>query len=146
MFDAETREPIEDVFFCNTGKKLARYAFELWNNAIGEGVSPKATLDTSWNSGMKTGEFAVVTGAFQLLYQDPMDPSSPKVNIDGGQLIGVLSDVFIQTPQGRFYFVQKSPKGKGWMLQDSFQIAFANSLWKLGCAACVGNQGPIPPC
>jgi hypothetical protein len=148
VFDAETDEPLREVFYCNTGKKLARYALELWNNTVVKGgsIGSGAVKDTSWFQGMNVGEFAVVTGGYQFLYVDPLNPDSPMLSIDGGVLIGVQRDVFIQTPKGRFYFVGQSPQGKGWMLEGTFEFAEVNSLWRLGCVPCSGNTGPISPC
>jgi hypothetical protein len=148
VFDAETDEPIREVFYCNTGKKLARYALELWNNTVVKGgaIGSRATKDSSWFQSMNVGEFAVVTGGYQFLYIDPLNPDSPMLSIDGGVLIGVQRDVFIQTPKGRFYFVGQSPQGKGWMLEGTFEFAEVNSLWKLGCLPCTGDTGPIAPC
>ena len=148
VFDAETDEPIREVFYCNTGKKLARYALELWNNTVVKGgsIGSGAVKDTSWFQGMNVGEFAVVTGGYQFLYVDPLNPDSPMLSIDGGVLIGVQRDVFIQTPKGRFYFVGQSPQGKGWLLEGTFEFAEINSLWRLGCIPCSGNSGPGSPC
>jgi hypothetical protein len=148
VFDAETDEPLREVFYCNTGKKLARYALELWNNTVVKGgsIGSGAVKDASWFQGMNVGEFAVVTGGYQFLYVDPLNPDSPMLSIDGGVLIGVQRDVFIQTPKGRFYFVGQSPQGKGWMLEGTFEFAEVNSLWRLGCVPCSGNTGPISPC
>jgi hypothetical protein len=149
VFDAETKEAIREVFYCNTGKKLARYAIELWRNTIDKssgGIGSGAVLDTSWNMGMQVGDFAVVTGGYQFLYVDPLNPDSPKLSLDGGILIGVMRETFIQTPKGRFYFIQQSPQGKGWMLDGTFEFAEVNSLWRLGCVPCSGDTGPIAPC
>jgi hypothetical protein len=148
VFDAETDEPLREVFYCNTGKKLARYAIELWNNTVTKGgsIGFNASKDSSWFQGMNVGEFAVVTGGYQFLYVDPLNPDAPKLSIDGGVLIGVQRDVFIQTPKGRFYFVGQSPQGKGWLLEGTFEFAEINSLWRLGCVPCSGDTGPIAPC
>jgi hypothetical protein len=148
IFDAQTREPLRESFYCNTGKKLARYAIELWRNVVTPdgGISPLATKDSSWFSSLNTGDFASVQGAFQLFYTDPLDPNAPQQTLDGGTLIGVFSETFIQTPKGRFYFVGQSPKGKGWLLEGTFEFASINSLWKLGCVPCVGNNGPSQIC
>ena len=148
VFDADTKEPLREVFYCDTGKKLARYAIELWNNAMNSagGINPLATEDTAWFQGLNTGEFAVVLGGYQFLYVDPLNPDSPSVSLDGGTLIGVDMDTFIQTPSGRFYFVRQSPKGKGWMREGTFELSTINSLWKLGCLPCSGDSGPIAPC
>ena len=148
IFDAQTKEPIREVFYCNTGKKLARYAMELWNNtALKAGsISSKAVFDTSWTQKMNYGEFAVVLGGYQFLYVDPLNPDAPQLSIDGGTLVGVQMETFIQTSKGRFYLVLQSPQGRGWMLEGTFQLAEINSLWKLGCLPCTGNNGPIAPC
>ena len=148
VFDAETDEPLREVFYCNTGKKLARYAIELWTDTVAKSgpISSKASKDASWFQGMATGDFAVVKGGYQFLYTDPLNPEGKQLFIDGGVLIGVQREVFIQTPKGRFYFVGQSPQGKGWMLDGTFEFAEINSLWKLGCLPCSGNTGPIAPC
>jgi hypothetical protein len=135
------------VFYCGTGKKLARYAIELWRNTITDdgGISPKASLDAAWFQSMNYGEFAVVTGGYQFLYADPMVSDSPEVSIDGGVLIGVRTDTFIQTPKGRFYYVAQSPKGRGWIKEGGFQIAELTELWRLGCLPCTDNMTPYSP-
>ena len=148
VFDAETDEPLREVFYCNTGKKLARYAIELWTDTVAKSgpISSKASKDSAWFQGMATGDFAVVKGGYQFLYTDPLNPDGKQLFIDGGVLIGVQREVFIQTPKGRFYFVGQSPQGKGWMLEGTFEFAELNSLWKLGCLPCTGDTGPVAPC
>jgi hypothetical protein len=137
------------VFYCNTGKKLARYAVELWSDTVNKSgaISAKATKDASWYQSMNTGEFAVVTGGYQFLYVDPLNPDAPQLYLDGGILIGVQMQTFIQTPKGRFYYVGQSPQGKGWMLEGTFELASVNSLWRLGCLPCeTGSNSPVQPC
>ena len=149
VFDAETDEPLREVFYCNTGKKLARYAIELWTDTIAKtgAVSARAVKDASWYQSMNVGEFAVVKGGYQFLYVDPLNPDSPQLYLDGGILIGVQTQTFIQTPKGRFYYVGQSPAGKGWMLEGTFELASVNSLWKLGCLPCSdGINVPSQPC
>lgn len=149
VFDAETGEPLREVFYCNTGKKLARYAVELWTDTVAKNgpISFKASKDSSWYQSMNTGEFAVVTGGYQFLYVDPLNPEAPKLYVDGGILIGVQTQTFIQTPKGRFYYVGQSPQGKGWMLEGTFELASVNSLWRLGCLPCSdGLNSPRQPC
>lgn len=148
VFDAVTKEAIREVFYCNTGKKLARYAIELWRNttSAGGGISASAVKDSSWFQGINAGDFAVVKGGFQYLYTDPLNPDGKMLYLDGGGLIGVMRETFIQTPKGRFYFVGQSPQGRGWMLENTFEFAEINSLWKLGCLPCSGDTGPISPC
>jgi hypothetical protein len=149
IFDANTKEPIREVFYCNTGKKLARYAVELWNDTVNKvgAISAKATKDANWYQNMNYGEFAVVLGGYQFLYVDPLNPDSPQLSIDGGALIGVQTQTFIQTPKGRFYYVGQSPQGKGWMLEGTFELASVNSLWRLGCVPCSnGLNVPPQPC
>ena len=102
--------------------------------------------DANWFQSINYGEFAVVTGGYQFLYSDPMSPDSTQVSIDGGELVGVMTDTFIQTPKGRFYYIGQSPKGRGWMLEGSFQMAEVTELWRLGCLPCTGNSSPISPC
>ena len=150
VFDADTREVVNQVFYVDSGKKLARYAIELWRNTI-EGsttgsISAKSVKDASWHQGLNTGEFAVVKGAFNYLYTDPLNPNGKQLYLDGGILIGVMPETFIQTAKGRFYFVGQSPQGRGWLLEDTFELASINSLWKLGCAPCTGNSDPTAPC
>jgi hypothetical protein len=148
VWDAKTKQPIREVFYCSTGKKLARYAIELWRNTITDegGISPNARVDVKWTQSVNYGEFAVVTGGYQFLYSDPMSPDSTQVSIDGGELIGVMTDTFIQTPKGRFYYIGQSPRGRGWMLEGTFQMAELTELWRLGCLPCTGNTSPYSPC
>jgi hypothetical protein len=149
VFDANTKQPLREVFYCNTGKKLARYAVELWTDTVAKSgpISAEAGLDASWYQSINYGEFAVVTGGFQFLYVDPLNPEAPKLYLDGGALIGVQMETFIQTPKGRFYFVGQSPQGKGWLLEGTFELASINSLWKLGCLPCSnGLDDPSQPC
>jgi len=149
IFDAETDQPLREVFYCNTGKKLARYAVELWNDTVAKSgaISSKAVLDANWYQSMNYGEFAAVKGGYQFLFVDPLNPDSPQLYLDGGILIGVQMQTFIQTPKGRFYYVGQSPQGKGWMLEGTFELASINSLWKLGCLPCTdGINSPPQPC
>ena len=149
VFDAKTNEPIREVFYCNTGKKLARYAIELWTDTLNRAgpVSAKATKDANWYQNMNYGEFAVVLGGYQFLYVDPLSPEAPLLSLDGGILIGVQMQTFIQTPKGRFYYVGQSPQGKGWLLEGTFELASVNSLWRLGCLPCTdGLNSPSQPC
>lgn len=149
VFDTATKQPIREVFYCNTGKKLARYAVELWTDTVAKSgpISAGAGLDSTWNQSLNYGEFAVVLGGFQFLYVDPLNPDAPKLYLDGGALIGVQMQTFIQTPKGRFYFVGQSPQGKGWLLEGTFELASINSLWKLGCTPCSnGFDDPSRPC
>ena len=147
VWDAITKEPIKEVFYVDSGKKLARYAVDLWRNTVlgslNGVIDPMSVKDASWTSGITIGEFAVVRGANQTLFSDPLDPNGKMQTLMGGTLIGVKPGTFIQTPKGRFYFVGQSPQGKGWLIQDSFELASINSLWKLGCNPCEG--GPNPP-
>lgn len=146
VFDAETDEPLREVFYCNTGKKLARYAIELWTDTVAKSgaISSRAVKDATWYQSMNVGEFAVVLGGYQFLYVDPLNPDAPKLYLDGGILIGVQPQTFIQTPKGRFYYVGQSPQGKGWMLEGTFEFASVNSLWKLGCLPCSDGIN-VPP-
>jgi hypothetical protein len=149
IFDANTKEPIREVFYCNTGRKLARYALELWNDTVNKSgaISSNAVLDATWYQSMNYGEFAVVTGGYQFLFVDPLNPDSPQLYLDGGVLIGVQPQTFIQTAKGRFYYVGQSPQGKGWIMDGAFELASVNSLWKLGCLPCTdGINSPPQPC
>lgn len=147
VWDAETNEPITEVFYVNTGKKIVRYAAELWRNTVTGSstgtIAADSAFDATFTSGFNVGEFAVVTGAVQKLYSDPLNQEAPVQTVMGGTLIGVKPDTFIQTVDGRYYFVVRSPQGVGWIIQDGFEIASINSLWKLGCLPCEG--GPNPP-
>jgi len=149
IFNANTKEPVKEVFYCNTGKKLARYAVELWNDTVNKSgpISSNAVLDASWYQNINYGEFAVVTGGYQFLYVDPLNLDSPQLYLDGGILIGVQTQTFIQTAKGRFYYVGQSPQGKGWIMDGAFELASINSLWKLGCLPCTdGLNSPPQPC
>jgi hypothetical protein len=152
IWDAQTRQPLREVFYIDSGKKLARYAVELWRNTLegvtdgNSGIAPGAVKEAIFFQGMNSGEFAVVKGAFQIFYSDPLNPEAKTQTLAGGSLIGVKPDVFIQAPKGRFYFVGQSPQGKGWLLEGTFELASMNSLWKLGCLSCEGNSTPPQLC
>jgi hypothetical protein len=150
IWDATTNEPLREVFYEDSGKKLARYAVELWRNTVLGSttgtIDPASVKEASWFSGMVVGEFAVVKGGVQTIFSDPMNPSGEMRNVMGGSLIGVKPDMFIQTPKGRFYFVAQSPQGKGWLLDGTFELASINSLWKLGCLPCEGASNPSGLC
>jgi hypothetical protein len=149
VFDANTNEPLREVFYCDTGKKLARYAIELYTDTVNKvgPISAKASRDASWYQNMNYGEFAVVTGGYQFLYVDPLNPDAAQLYLDGGALIGIQTQTFIQTPKGRFYYVAQSPVGKGWVMDGTFELASINSLWKLGCVPCSdGLNSPSQPC
>ena len=149
IFDANTNQPLREVFYCDTGKKLARYAIELYTDTVNKvgPISAKAGLDASWYQNMNYGEFASVTGGYQFLYVDPLNPDAAQLYLDGGALIGIQTQTFIQTPKGRFYYVAQSPVGKGWVLDGTFEMASINSLWKLGCIPCSTEfNGPSQPC
>lgn len=150
IWDATTREPIREVFYEPYGKKLVRYAVELWRNtiqgAVDGSISPESVKDATFTSGITFGEFAVVKGAVQILYSDPLEPAASQRTLMGGTLIGVNTSTFIQTPKGRFYFVAQSPQGKGWLIEDSLELATINSLWKLGCLPCEGGPDPTSLC
>ncbi len=151
IWDENCENPITEVFYERTGKKLVRYALELWRNTLKGAetgtIAADSVLDASFTSRFTVGEFAVVTGAVQRLYTDPFNPdSSSDQTLTGGTLIGVTLGTFVQTPAGRFYFVARSPQGKGWILKDGFEIASINSLFKLGCLPCEGGPNPPPLC
>lgn len=150
IWDAETKTPIREVFYEDSGKKIVRYALELWRNTLQGAetgtIAPDSVLDATFSGRFNSGEFAVVKGALTRLVSDPMDPESKVQTLMGGTLIGIKPDTFIQTPQGRYYFVGRSPLGKGWILGDSFEIASINSLWRLGCLPCEGGPNPVPLC
>ena len=83
------------------------------------------------------GEFGVVKGSFAVLYQDPLNPGSTgDVTLGGGDLIGVLTDVFMQAGQSKYYMVSQSPRGKGWLKAEAFELIEVNSLNKLACPRC----------
>lgn len=140
IWDSQTRTPVRNVFYENTGKKIVRYAMELWRSTLGGSrsgaLSSKAVRDAAFSAGVRLGEFAVVKGALQELLTDPLAEGSPTQTLPGGTLIGVNPEVFIQTPSGRYNFVMTSPQGKGWLKEGTFEVAQINSLWKLGCNPC----------
>lgn len=150
IWDKDCKNPIKDVFYDNTGKKLVRYALELWRNTVKGAetgtIAADSVLDTTLISGFTVGEFAVVKGAFQKLYTDPLNPEASVQTLMGGTLIGVVPGTFIQTPAGRFYFIARSPQGKGWIIKDGFEFASINSLFKLGCLPCEGGSNPPSLC
>lgn len=131
--DATTKETLSEVLYIDSGKKLARYALDIWRSSSGYGgISPDAKKESTIVGQFSFGEFAVVKGSFGILYADPMDTSGKRQTLPGGTLIGVKSDTFISTGGHKFYMVPQSPNGKGWIRGDSFEIVNANSLWRIG--------------
>ena len=145
VWDTATETPIKEVFYSTTGRKLARYAVELWQNTVEKAgaIGYRASKDASWFTGMGIGEFAVVKGGYTFLFSDPLNPNGAQLYLDGGALIGVDTNVFIQTASGRFYYVGQSPQGKGWVKEDAFELAALNSLWRLGCTDCLGGPSQL---
>ncbi|ATW62785.1 hypothetical protein SCBWM1_gp101 [Synechococcus phage S-CBWM1] len=139
--DSETGAILNEVFYVGTGKKLARYALEMWNNGPSAGgrgmINSAVTKDSSTQSLITYGEFAVVNGSFTFLYADPLVPDVGKrQTLEGGNFIGVLPDVFLSTGAGKFFLVPQSPKGRGWIKEGTFSFVESNSLWKMGCQSC----------
>jgi hypothetical protein len=56
--------------------------------------------------------------------------------VDGGIVIGVMPDVYIQVGPDRYLMVQQSPVGRGWIKQTAIEYTSINELWKLGCPTC----------
>jgi hypothetical protein len=140
IWNGVTNTPIRNEFYVNTGKKLARYAMELWRNTIngskGGGIDPDSVKEATFTSKIITGELAVVRGAFKRLYSNPLIELTSSISLTGGTLVGIDVNTFVQTPAGRFFYVAQSPQGKGWLPENSFTLAQLNSLWKLGCPSC----------
>jgi hypothetical protein len=139
--DAETDETISEVFYVDTGKKLARYALDLWNNSYAPkggktSFSPDAVKSSSTIGTFMYGEFAVVKGSFAPFYSNPLNPEAKRTTLEGGSLIGVQMDTYLNTGTGRYYMVPQSPQGRGWVKEGSFELVEVNSLWKVGCAGC----------
>jgi hypothetical protein len=131
--DVESRETIAEVFYIDSGMKLARYAVEIWKDgATSGGISPNASKEGPFVGSFTFGDFAVIRGSFAVLYADPLNTSGGKFTLEGGTLIGVKMDTFVSSGGSKFYMVPQSPKGKGWIKENAFEVVVANSLWKAG--------------
>jgi hypothetical protein len=143
--DLETGETIAEVIYCGLDDEdgfpqyLMRYQIELWRSTIGNITNEnrgKSVLTDAWSWSTETGILAIVLSNAQPVYVDPTNPEAPQRMVDGGIVIGVLPNVYIQVGPDRFVLVQQSPVGRGWIKETSIQPTSVNELWKLGCPTC----------
>jgi hypothetical protein len=143
--DLETGETIAEVIYCGLNdidgfpQYLMRYQIELWRSSIGNITNEnrgRSVLTDAWAMSTQTGILAIVMSNAQPIYVDPTNPQAPQRMVDGGIVIGVLPDVYIQVGPDRYVLVQQSPAGRGWINQAVIQPTSVNELWKLGCPTC----------
>jgi hypothetical protein len=143
--DLETGETIAEVIYCGFkdddgyDQYLMRYTIGLWRSTIGNITNEnfgKSAFDGDWTMTTQTGVLAIVLSNAQPIYTDPTNPQAKQSMVDGGIVIGVLPDVYIQVGPDRYVMVQQSPVGRGWIKQTSIEYTSINELWKLGCPTC----------
>ena len=143
--DLETGETIAEVIYCGSkdtdgGEEyLMRYTIGLWRSQVGNITNEnygKSAFDGDWTMTTQTGVLAIVLSNAQPIYTDPTNPQAKQSMVDGGIVIGVLPDVYIQVGPDRYVMVQQSPVGRGWIKQTSIEYTSVNELWKLGCPTC----------
>jgi hypothetical protein len=143
--DLETNETIAEVIYCGLNdidgfpQYLMRYQIELWRSQVGNITNEnrgRSVLTDSWTMSTQTGILAVVMSNAQPVYIDPTNPEAPQRMVDGGIVIGVLPNVYIQVGPDRYVLVQQSPVGRGWINESVIQPTSINDLWKLGCPTC----------
>ena len=143
--DLETGETIAEVIYCGSkdtdgGEEyLMRYTIGLWRSQIGNITNEnygKSAFDGDWTLSTETGVLAIVLSNAQPIYTDPTNPQAKQSMVDGGIVIGVLPDVYIQVGPDRYVMVRQSPVGRGWVKQTSIEYTSVNELWKLGCPTC----------
>lgn len=143
--DIETGETIAEVIYCGLNdidgfpQYLMRYTIGLWRSSIGNITNEsygRSVFEGDWTMTTETGVLAIVLSNAQPIYIDPTNPQAQQRMVDGGIVIGVLPDVYIQVGPDRYVMVQQSPVGRGWIKQTSIEYTSVNELWKLGCPTC----------
>jgi hypothetical protein len=143
--DIETNETIAEVIYCGLNdidgypQYLMRYTVGLWESNIGDITNEnyaRSAFDADWNQSTSTGILAVVLSNAQPVYSDPTNPRGSQKMVDGGIVIGVLPEVYIQVGPDRYIMVQQSPAGRGWIKETTIEYTSVNELWKLGCPTC----------
>ena len=141
----ETHETIAEVIYCGHADSdgypqfLMRYAWGLWRSSIGNITNEnygKSVLENTFTFGTNSGQLAITLSNAIVLYADPTNPQASQKMIDGGVVIGVISDVHIQVGPDRYVLTQQSPAGRGWVKETDIQYTSVNELWKLGCPTC----------
>jgi hypothetical protein len=143
--DIETGETIAEVIYCGLNdidgfpQYLMRYAWGLWRSSIDNITNEsygKSVLEGTFTFSTQTGQLAVTLSNAVVLYSDPTNPQGTQRMIDGGIVIGVIPNVYIQVGVDRYVLVQQSPAGRGWVKETDIQYTSVNELWKLGCPTC----------
>ena len=143
--DLETGETIAEVIYCGLNdidgfpQYLMRYTIGLWRSQIGNITNEnygRSAFDGDWTMSTETGVLAVVMSNAQPIYVDPTNPQASQRMVDGGIVIGVFPEVYIQVGPDRYIMVQQSPVGRGWIKQTAIEYTSINELWKLGCPTC----------
>ena len=143
--DIETNETVAEVIYCGLNdidgfpQYLMRYTIGLWRSQIGNITNEnygRSAFEGDWTMSTNTGVLAIVLSNAQPIYTDPTNPQAAQKMVDGGIVIGVMPDVYIQVGPDRYVMVQQSPAGRGWIKQTAIEYTSINELWKLGCPTC----------
>jgi hypothetical protein len=92
-----------------------RYTVGLWKSKVDQLTNEnysRSAFDDDWNQSTSTGVLAIVLSNAQAIYTDPTNPQATQRMVDGGIVVGVEPDVFIQVGPERFIMVQQSPVGR----------------------------------
>jgi hypothetical protein len=143
--DFETNETIAEVIYCGckdidgNDQYLMRYTIGVWRSQIGQITNEsfgRSAFDGDISQSTSTGVLAIVLSNAQPVYSDPTNPQATQRMVNGGIVIGILPDVYIQVGPDRYVMVQQSPVGRGWIKQTAIEYTSENELWKLGCPDC----------
>jgi hypothetical protein len=143
--DIESGETIAEVIYCGLNdidgfpQYLMRYGIELWKSNLDQITNEnrgRSVLTDTWKASVQQGVLAIVQSNAQPIYTDPTNPQAPQNMVDGGIVIGVMPDVFIQVGPERYIMVAQSPVGRGWIKATAIEVTSVNELWKLGCPDC----------
>ena len=143
--DIATGETIAEVIYCGLEDEdgfpqyLIRYQIQLWRSKIDNITNEsrgRSVLTDTFTTSVNQGVLAITRSNAQPIYSDPTNPDSNQRMVDGGIVIGVIPDVYIQVQSTRYILVQQSPVGRGWIDESVIEYTQVNELWKLGCPTC----------
>jgi hypothetical protein len=116
---------VEQIFYTDTGKKVARMALELWRSRIDGVARCDSSLSCKFQRDIQTQNlaYAVVDTICAPLYTNPLT-SDEAVDLRGGSLIAVNPEVRLYAPndageQVAFVQVVKSDLGSGGWVEEA---------------------------
>jgi hypothetical protein len=116
---------VEQIFYSNTGKKVARMALELWRSRIDGVARCDSSLSCKFQRNIQTQNlvYAVVDTICAPLYVNPL-ASDETFDLRGGSLIAVNPEVRLCAPndageQVTFVQVVKSDLGSGGWVEEA---------------------------